>query len=99
MRPLIAAATIALALSACTGNALARPADQAPQPDGTAGRAQTSAAASAPTPPASDGIGAVTIALLGSGGVLALGGAGAIGALVGRRHQSLNAAVSSPPCS
>lgn len=90
MKSFITPITVALALSASTGTAVALPAVDSPgsASGGTASAAQASF--EAPAQPSQGGTGALTIVLLGTGGVLALAGAGSVGARVARRPHRIH---------
>jgi hypothetical protein len=87
MRSFITALTIAATLAVGTGVAVARPADEAPAPRAAS---QSAGVPAGPSAPSENGIGAVLVLLLGSGGVATLAGAAYAGAMIGRRMHPVN---------
>lgn len=83
MRSFLTTIAVVVALVASTGTAVAKPLSDVGTPDGNATLLQSTTPAPQAAP--DGGLGALTIVLLATGGVLALAGAASAGVHVGRR--------------
>ena len=88
MRTVLTTITVAVALAASTGTAIAKPASENVGPRAGVSSEPARISNAAPAAP-SDGTGALVYVLIGSGGILALAGAASAGAHGARRQQRL----------